>query len=145
MAIESILKETGRGVVTIESTMPVGEAISILRRSGAGALAVSGDGREIQGLVSGHDLVRALKSNGVDRLMPRTVAEIMHRNVATCRPHESLRRVMTRMTARGLGHIPVVDDDGLCGIVSLADIVHRRLQGALAEAAALRDSVVLPV
>lgn len=145
MAIETLLKKNGRGVVTIESTMPVGEAISILRRAGAGALVVSDDGRDVQGLVSGHDLVRALKSNGVDRLMPRTVAEIMHRKVATCRPHESLRRVMTRMTARGLGHIPVVDDGGLRGIVSLAEIVNRRLQRARAEAAALRDSVVLPV
>lgn len=145
MAIETILKETGRGVVTIESTMPVGEAISILRRAKTDALVVSDDGTEVLGLVSHHDLVRALKSNGIDRLMPRAVAEIMRRTTATCRPDESLRRVMTRMTARGLGHIPVVGDNGMCGIVSLADIVNRRLQRAKAEAAALRDSIVLPV
>jgi CBS domain-containing protein len=145
MAIETILKTKGRGVATIESSMPVGEAICIMRRSRADALVVSGDDGDIKGLINRQDLIRALKSHGVDPLMPRTVAAIMRPVGVSCRPHESLRRVMTRMMARGIAHIPVVDDTGLRGVVSLAEIMKHRLEKAQAEAAALRESVVLPV
>jgi CBS domain-containing protein len=145
MAIETILKKKGRGVVTIDSSMPVGEAICIMRQTGADVLAVSDENAGAEGLVSRQDLIRALKSHGVDPLMPRTVAAIMRPAEVTCRPHESLRRVMTRMAARGLAHIAVVDDAGLRGIVSLAEILKCRLEKAQAEAAAIRDSVVLPV
>ena len=145
MTINDILKNKGQGVSTVGRNTLVDEAIRMMRQHGTGALIVSEDGRLIEGLVSGHDLIRAFKTHGVDPLMPKTVADIMRRRFATCRPEESLRRVMTRMAARGLGHIPVVDDAGLRGVVSLAEIVKGRLKRAEEDAAALRNSVVLPV
>lgn len=137
MAIEKLLKNDGRGVTTIESTTTVGEAIWILRKAGASALLVTDNGRDILGLVSGHDLIRALKSHGVDPLMPKTMADIMQSDVLTCRPDESLRDAMARMTARGLSHIAVVGDNGPCGVVSLADVIKGRLQWAREEIAAV--------
>ncbi len=145
MAIEDILKKNGRGVRTIESNTTVGEAIWILQQAGTGALVVSDNGHDILGLVSGRDLIRAFKSHGVDPLMPMTVADIMRPSILTCRPDESLRRVMTRMSARRLGHIAVVDDSGPCGVVSLADVIKARLQWARAEVDALCSGVAQPV
>ena len=143
MAIKTLLEKDGRGVITIAGGTTVGEALWILQQAGAGALVVSDDGHDILGLVSGHDLIRAFKSHGVDPLMPMTVADIMRADVGTCRPDESLRRVMARMTARGLGHIAVVDDSGPRGVVSLADIIKGRLQWARAEVDALCNGIVL--
>lgn len=133
MAIEKLLKKNGRGVTKIESATTVGDAIRILRKVGAGALIVTDNGRDILGLVSAHDLIRALKSHGVGSLMPMTVADIMRPDVLTCRPGESLRRVMARMTARGAGHITVVGSNGPRGVVSLADVIKGRLQWAREE------------
>jgi CBS domain-containing protein len=133
MTIEMLLKNNGRGVTTIKSATTVGDAIWSLRKAGAGALIVSDNGRDILGLVSGQDLIRALKSHGVGSLMPMTVADIMHSDVLTCRPGESLRRAMARMTARGVGHVAVVGNSGLRGVVSLADVIKGRLQWARAE------------
>jgi len=144
MAIKALLKQDGRGVITIEGNATVGEALWILQQAGAGALVVSDNGRDIRGLVSGHDLIRAFKSHGVDPLMPMTVAGIMRRDIVICRPDESLRRVMARMTARGLGHVAVVDETGPCGVLSLADILKGRLQWARAEVDALCNGMVLP-
>jgi len=145
MTINNILKEKGQGVSTVGGKMPVDEAIRTMRQHGTGVLVVSEDGRAIEGLLNSHDLIRAFKTHGVDPSMPKTVADIMRRPIVTCRPEESLRRVMTRMAARGLGHIPVVDDTGLRAVVSLADIVSGRLKRAEEDAAALRNNVVLPV
>lgn len=144
MTIEGILKRKGRGVVTIESDIPVGAAICVMRHQNAGALVVSKNGRDIEGLVCERDLIRALKSLGVGRLMPMTVADIMCREVASCRPNEDLRRVMTRMSARRVHHMPVVNDNGLCGIISMAEIVDRRLTEAKKDAAFMCESVPAP-
>jgi CBS domain-containing protein len=144
MAIKTLLKKDGRGLITIESNTTAGEAIWILQQAGTGALVVSDNGHDVLGLVSGHDLIRAFKSHGVDPLMPMTVADIMRPNAVTCRPDESLRRVMARMTARGLAHIAVVDDSGPRGVVSLADIIKARLKWARAEIDALCSRFVLP-
>ncbi|MCK5274884.1 MAG: CBS domain-containing protein [Alphaproteobacteria bacterium] len=144
MTVQGILKRKGRGVVTIESDTPVGTAICLMRHRNVGALVVSKNGRDVEGLVCERDLIRALKSHGVGRLMPMTVADIMCREVASCRPDEDLRRVMTRMSARRAHHMPVVNDNGLCGIVSMAEIVKRRLTEAKEDAAFLRESIPVP-
>jgi len=143
MEIEKILKRNGQGVTKVDSTTTVAEAIWVLRKAGVGALIVTDGGRDIVGLVSGHDLIRALKSHGVGSLMPKTVADIMQPDVLTCRPGESLRRAMARMTARGVGHIAVVGENGPCGVVSLADIIKGRLQWARMEIAAVCAGVSL--
>lgn len=144
MTVQGILKRNGRGAVTIKSDMPVGAAICIMRERNVGALVISKNGRDVEGLVCERDLIRALKTHGVGRLMPMTVADIMRREVASCRPNEDLRRVMTRMSARRAHHMPVVDNYGLCGIVSMADIVKQRLSEAKEDAAFLRESMPVP-
>jgi CBS domain-containing protein len=144
MAIRTLLEKHGRGVITIESSRTVGEAIWMLRLAGASALMVSDNRSDILGLVGGHDLIRALKRHGVDPLMPMTVADIMQTDVAICHPDDSLRCVMARMTGRGLGHIAVVDDSGPCGVVSLADVIKGRLQWAKAQANAMCGTAALP-
>jgi CBS domain-containing protein len=144
MTVETLLKRKGQGVVTIEAGTPVGAAIRVMRQRNVGALVVSRNGRDIEGLVREHDLIRALKSHGVGRLMPMTVADIMCRSVATCRPEEDLRRVMTRMSARRTQHMPVVDNRGLCGIVSLGEIIEHRLGEAEQDAAAVCEAARIP-
>ena len=145
MTVDGILKRKGRGVITIERDTPVGAALCIMRHKNVGAVVVSQTGREVEGLVGERDLIRALKSHGVGRLMTTTVADIMDRDVAACRPEEDLRRVMTRMAARRVHHMPVVNDNGICGMVSMADVVKQRLIEAEADAAMLRDRVTVPV
>lgn len=145
MIVEGILKLKGTKVIAVTGDTPVGAAICTMRDENVGAMVVSKTGRDVEGLVREHDLIRALKSHGVGQLMSMTVADIMCREVANCRPEEDLRRVMTRMSARRTHHMPVVNDNGLCGIVSMGEIADFRLAEAEKEAAKLRESVSVPV
>lgn len=145
MTIDSILRNKGRGVITVEADTPVGTTLCIMRHKKIGAVVVSSTGRHVEGLVCERDLVRALKAHGVSRLMSMTIAEIMRRDVMTCRPEEGLRRVMTRMIAKRIPHMPVVNGNGICGIVSLADVMRQRLRDAEAEAAGYHMPVALPI
>jgi signal-transduction protein with cAMP-binding, CBS, and nucleotidyltransferase domain len=46
---------------------------------------------------------------------------------------------MAVMTARRVRHLPVVDAGGLCGMISIGDIVKPRLQELELETNVLRD------
>jgi CBS domain-containing protein len=55
------------------------------------------------------------------------VSAIMSRKVKTARPDTSLDAAMDVMVTREIGHLPVVDEDGvLMGIVSKTDLVRER-------------------
>jgi CBS domain-containing protein len=55
------------------------------------------------------------------------VAEVMTKKVKTARPETSLSAAMDVMLAREIGHLPVVDGDGvLVGILSKTDLIRER-------------------
>jgi signal-transduction protein with cAMP-binding, CBS, and nucleotidyltransferase domain len=47
---------------------------------------------------------------------------------------------MQQMTRTRFRHIPVVDDDRLCGLVSIGDVVKHRLEELELESRVLRDA-----
>lgn len=144
MKVNGILERNGRGVVTIEADTTVEQAIGIMKQQAVAALVVSPDGLSVEGLVCERELIRALKSRGAGPLMEATVGSIMRRNVPTCHPGEDLRRVMTRMCLRRVHHMPVIGPHGLCGVVSMADILRRRLDEARRRALPVHGAAPLP-
>lgn len=69
-----------------------------------------------------------------------TVADLMTFPVRTCAPEDSLKHVMAVMTRSRIRHLPVVNERGLGGILSVGDVVKRRLQEMELEVNVLRDS-----
>ena len=70
-----------------------------------------------------------------------SVVAIMSRTVPVCSPGDSLVVVMDQMTRTRNRHVPVVDGKGrLCGIVSIGDVVKRRLEDMELETNVLRDA-----
>lgn len=51
-----------------------------------------------------------------------TVAELMSSPVVTINPDFTIEQCLALMTDRQFRHLPVVDEGGLCGIVSIGDI-----------------------
>jgi CBS domain-containing protein len=59
--------------------------------------------------------------------MKVNVASIMTKKVKTARPDTSLEMAIDLMVSKEIGHLPVVDDDGvLKGIVSKSDLIRER-------------------
>ena len=65
----------------------------------------------------------------------------MTADVATCRPEPSISDVMELMTNRRIRHLPVCDRGRLVGLVSIGDVVKRRIAEAQEEAKVLRDYI----
>ena len=143
MRVREVLDAKGRGVVTVRPEASVSTVVHRLVLERIGALVVSEDGRHIAGVVTESDIVRALAKDGAAAVASgRRVAELMTRNVATCTPEDTVKRVMAEMTRRRVRHLPVVEGGGLAGIVSIGDVVKSRLGEVELEADVLRDAYI---
>lgn len=138
MIIASILQSKGSEV----STAPPGEKVSVvvktLKRRGIGSLILSDDGSKILGIISERDIIGAIAERGPE-VLDLPVGEVATRTVRTCRPDDSIEKVMAIMTKWRIRHLPVVENEGLIGIVSIGDVVKFRLEEIASEAEALRS------
>lgn len=139
MGIAAILREKGGDVATIAAGASLADVVAelVVRRIGA-LLVLDGDG--IVGLVSERDVIRVLAAEGAEALS-RSARDAMTSPVVTISPHESVTAAMELMTDRRIRHLPVVDDGRLVGIVSIGDLVKRRIEEVEQEALALKDYI----
>jgi CBS domain-containing protein len=139
--IEHILYGKGHDVATIGPEASVAEAVALLREHNVGALVVVDAESRIVGILSERDIVRALAEEtiGHTSILERQVSDLMTSEVATCGPRASVDDLMRIMTDRRIRHVPVVDDSGLNGIVSIGDVVKSRIGELETEAGTLHD------
>jgi CBS domain-containing protein len=126
MRISDVLRRKGADVVTLAPDRTVRDLLALLAEHGVGALVVSADGVQVDGIVSERDVVRRLRTDEA-ALLDRPVAEIMTVDVRTCTPDDALEDVMDVMTDRRIRHLPVLVDGRLAGIVSIGDVVKHRM------------------
>lgn len=108
-------------VFSIEPTMTVLEAISLMADKGIGALVVV-EAEKVVGIVSERDYARKIV------LMERSsyntdVRDIMTADVISVHPSQSNEFCMELMTNKRLRHLPVLENDKLIGLISIGDLV----------------------
>jgi CBS domain-containing protein len=140
MRISDVLRVKGTRVVTVTPDTKVRRLLAVLAEHGIGAVIVSGDGTSIDGIASERDIVRALALRGAV-VMSEPVTAIYTAEVHTVTPQTSLEDVMRMMTEYRVRHAPVVVDGGLRGIVSIGDVVKKRIDELETERAALTDYI----
>jgi CBS domain-containing protein len=139
MQIADILQVKGHTVVTIAPDQPVTAAIRLLVEHGIGALVVIVDGT-IHGVISERDILR-LANGDPQRLRTTTVADVMTRDIVVGVPEDDIQYVMEILTRNRIRHLPIVEHNGLAGIVSIGDVVNAVRDGLEAENRYLRDYV----
>lgn len=139
MGIATVLKGKGHGVASVQPDSRVSAIVDLLVQRRIGAVLVLEDGRPV-GIVSERDIVRCLAVKG-GAVMDLEAREVMTAPVITIRPEESVCDAMELMTDRRIRHLPVVESGELVGIVSIGDLVKRRIAEAEQEALALKDYI----
>lgn len=140
MRVSDILRHKGADVATVPPSTTIAEAVAELGRRRIGALVVTDDGVSVAGIISERDVVGHLAAQGRDAL-DADVTTIMTVDVATCAPDDAIESLMTTMTNRRFRHVPVMVDGRLAGIVSIGDIVARRLAELETESALMHDYI----
>jgi CBS domain-containing protein len=140
MTIETILRQKGTDVTTIEPEASVRRAADWLRIKNIGALVVT-SGKAVLGLISEREIVHAFSRHG-ETAASMLVKEIMQHGINTVSPEESVNRVMKLMTHHRVRHMPVLRDGKLVGIISIGDVVKYRLGDLELETNILRDAYI---
>ena len=83
--ISQLLRHKGREVATIDGAESVRTALALLADKGIGALVVSSDGQQVEGIVSERDVARGLHEHGAG-LLTEPVSSVMTAQVHTCPP-----------------------------------------------------------
>ena len=133
MTVKSILEEKGRDVVTLSPSETIESAIRTLAERRIGALViVTGDNR-IAGILSERDVVRIIAAEGVEALK-KPLSTAMTARVRTCSENHTVHDVMETMTEGRFRHMPVESSGRLVGIISIGDVVKRRIREVEQEA-----------
>lgn len=140
MTVARILEDKGSEVFTLSDDASIMDAVRALGEHRVGAMVVVGKGRTIEGILSERDVVGAVAKRGVSALA-EPVSALMTRNVITCTEDMAIDSLMELMTKGRFRHLPVERDKKLIGIVSIGDVVKRRIAKIEQEAEEIRHYI----
>ena len=139
MQVENILQSKGRAVTTVTAGSTIAEAVTLLNTKKIGAVVVV-DGKRVVGILSERDVVRHLGTDWA-ALANRPVSDVMTKNVVSVSRFATVADVMERMTEKRIRHRPIVETGELDGIVSIGDVVKRKIDETEQEATALKEYI----
>ena len=140
MRIKDILREKGSDVVTIGGTATVHDAIMRLNKHNIGSLVVAAENGVVMGIITERDILRETAER-CEEIRDRLVGEVMTRDVIIGVPDDDLGYVMGVMTKNRIRHLPVMDESGLIGIISIGDVVNAHLRNTTFENRMLKDYI----
>jgi CBS domain-containing protein len=120
-AVRDILARKGAETVTVAPTITVLEAAQIMNARGIGAVIVVAEG-ELAGIFTERDVMRRVVAEQRDPA--RTlVGDVMTRHLVTTRAEITVEECASQMTTRRIRHLPVMDDTGLAGVITIGDLM----------------------
>jgi len=139
MTVRSILDAKGHQIVSVEPGAKLAAAIKLLGERKIGAVLVMDQDR-MEGILSERDIVRVLDQRGA-AVLDEPVSAVMTKKVVSCRETDTVSGIMEMMTTGKFRHLPVLEGGKVVGLISIGDIVKRRVQEYEHEQEALRDYI----
>ncbi|HEX2199882.1 MAG TPA: CBS domain-containing protein [Burkholderiales bacterium] len=137
MTLKDILAAKGHRIVTVSAKSSIADAIRTMHAENVGSVMVPDSGSCPVGIFTERDVVR-MYADG-DRDFDRLPVEArMTCSVVLGRLSMTVDEALGLMTKGRFRHLPVVEDGKLLGIVSIGDLVKRKLEETAQEAEALR-------
>ena len=133
LAVRDVMTDHPR---TVLAETPLKEAARTMVRAGLGALPVIDDERRVVGMVSEREVIRHLLTtqvfSGADVRSalsplagPRTVRDVMSRQVMCVAPEQPIAEVASLMSNKDVDRVPVVREGQLVGFLTRGDIVRK--------------------
>ena len=124
--VRDLLNRKGTSIVSIAPTATVLEAARLMNERSVGGLLVVDDAGSLLGIFTERDILRRVVAAGVS---PETtkVSDVFTRDVVTTTPDTSVDECGAIMSGRRVRHLPVVDAQGLHGVVTIGDLLAHRV------------------
>ncbi|MDD5760927.1 MAG: chloride channel protein [bacterium] len=112
-------------ITHIQETMPFGELVRTISRSGESHFPVVDAAGRMTGIVSVNDIRSVLFETDVDQVI--IARDVATRSVVTVFPDDTLQQALDKMSSIGVDELPVVErekTDAIVGMISKRDIVN---------------------
>lgn len=140
--VETVLPAARDRLVTVSDKAQLTEAAARLGSGHVNLVVVCDDGGGMAGVVSKTDIVSRIgrcQGSGCSE----TVSAVMSREVAACRPDDTLEDAWTLMKEKEFLHVPVVDGRRRpVGMLTARDLLQAMLGEVAYEESLLRDYVM---
>ena len=109
-------------VVTAEPSLSIQEAARLMTERGISSLLLTQEDRPV-GILTDRDIRTRCVAPGLPLSSP--VERIMTRDIISIRSSDSLFDALLTMTRRQVHHLPVIDESGVKGILTITDIMRQ--------------------
>ena len=140
MTIGNILKHKGSDVIAIDTRSSVRNAVKTMDIHRIGALVIQGSVGACNGIFTERDVMRALATRDA-LILDDPIENHMTERPQSISSDTGVEEAMEIMTERRFRHLPVMQNDRLCGIVSIGDLVNYRIHQTEREAEALKSYI----
>lgn len=120
MKLREILRHKGSDVHSASPSDTLGDAVLWLVKNNCGALIIMEEDRAV-GIITERDVLRACAE--LPQPLEASVRDHMTTKLITATPDDNVEHVMGLMTNHRIRHLPVMEGDGLVGIISIGDVV----------------------
>lgn len=119
--VSQILATKPSQVYSVSPETTVYEALEVMMDKNISALLVM-EGNELHGIFTERDYARKIVLKGKSS-KDTPVSEIMTASLITILPTDTIDYCMNIMTERHIRHLPVIENNQVCGMVSIGDAV----------------------
>ena len=119
--VSDILARKGSNVISAPPDTTVYDAIQLMSDKNMGSVVVCDDNKFV-GIMTERDYCRKVVLKGKSSTDTK-VSEIMSVNFPAVGLSDSIEHCMSLLSETNLRYLPVFDDEKLCGIISIHDVV----------------------
>lgn len=114
-------------VVVMQDTQQVAYARNLMLKHGFSRIVVVNQQGNPVGIVTERDITQKLRGNGptwrrrpIDKI---AISRVMNKDLITVSPGENVKEIVELMLKNDISSLPVVDQDGLAGIITKTDLM----------------------
>lgn len=139
MKVKELLSIKGLECFSIQSSDTLQAAAKQMAECNIGALLVMDRG-SLVGIVTERDIVKNAAGAGLP-MKEVVIKDVMSANLLVVKPGDDLDYVMAIMIQNNIRHLPVIEENGLMGLLSMRDVVRVLVKNLKAENHYLKDFI----
>ena len=138
---KDILATKSLGVISVQPTQSIHEAISKLMDYKIGSVVVIDEDQQLVGIFTERDILRECVRRS-DHLKTTTVGSVMTTDLIIGVPNDDVEYLLGIMSKNKIRHIPILDGDIVQGVISIGDLVKAFLSDVSYENRYLKDYIM---